>query len=197
MRVITKFAKVDESACSGCGVCELVCPSEAIKIENRKSKINLDLCSGCMNCFVRCPEYAITMLPVSQPKTLFVDPKDFDKEKIKQICVKAHINPNQIACQCTNTSASEVVAAILKGAKTPTDVTRMTGVRTGCKEICVQNILRLLEAAGIQVPPAKGWQWYGRVPTVWDMPKEIRKKYQVYRMDDDIEFLDKVIATEV
>ncbi len=149
-----------------------------------------------MNCALRCPEYAITMLPLSQTRKLYVDPKDFDQKKIKEICVKAHINPKQIACQCTNTYADEIVAAILKGAKTPTEITRMTGVRTGCKEICIQNILRLLEAAGIKVPPSKGWQWYGRVPTVWDMPEEIRKKYDVYRMDDDIAFLDKVIGKE-
>ena len=52
---------VDHNACIGCKLCEKVCPSDAIKVIDRKNKavINSMLCHQCTNCQEICPKAAI------------------------------------------------------------------------------------------------------------------------------------------
>ena len=49
---------VDELVCTECGVCEKMCPYEAIRLDP-KPVFNLDECYGCWACYNRCPEQAI------------------------------------------------------------------------------------------------------------------------------------------
>lgn len=53
---------VDETLCSGCNVCAVVCPFGAIK-KNEKGVAQVDeyLCKGCGLCAAYCPERAISM----------------------------------------------------------------------------------------------------------------------------------------
>jgi hypothetical protein len=44
--------------CTACGICEEVCPFNAIKIDGR-AKINKELCVGCSNCYYHCPNKAM------------------------------------------------------------------------------------------------------------------------------------------
>ncbi|MGQ9546873.1 MAG: 4Fe-4S binding protein [Dehalococcoidia bacterium] len=55
-------AVIDEALCSGCRICNLLCPYSAISFdEERKiSKINEALCKGCGTCVAACPSRAIT-----------------------------------------------------------------------------------------------------------------------------------------
>jgi len=55
-------AVIDEEKCSGCRVCNLLCPYSAISyIEDEKvSRINEALCKGCGTCVAACPSMAIT-----------------------------------------------------------------------------------------------------------------------------------------
>ncbi|MBN2547350.1 MAG: 4Fe-4S binding protein [Spirochaetes bacterium] len=52
--------KVDESKCTGCGVCADVCPMEAIKV-NDKAKIDEDACTECGTCVDECPNGALSL----------------------------------------------------------------------------------------------------------------------------------------
>lgn len=45
---------VYESKCTGCGLCEKICPSGAIQIVNNKSVINGLKCIGCASCIAVC-----------------------------------------------------------------------------------------------------------------------------------------------
>jgi len=55
-------AVIDEDLCSGCRICNLLCPYSAISFDDEKkvSSINEALCKGCGTCVAACPSGAIT-----------------------------------------------------------------------------------------------------------------------------------------
>lgn len=59
---LTRFSKsVNKQNCIGCRLCEKVCPSEAISVNNKTKKalINTEFCFQCINCEKVCPQKAI------------------------------------------------------------------------------------------------------------------------------------------
>jgi len=63
---------VDESKCSGCGVCALVCPFQAVEIDAEKkvAKVNEALCKGCGACVSSCICGAMNMKGFSNAQIL-------------------------------------------------------------------------------------------------------------------------------
>lgn len=53
-------AVVDTEKCTGCGICEDVCPVRAIKVEGY-AIVNSDVCTGCAVCVAQCPNNAIIL----------------------------------------------------------------------------------------------------------------------------------------
>jgi heterodisulfide reductase subunit A len=55
-------AVIDEEKCSGCRICNMLCPYNAISFieEDEVSRINEALCKGCGTCVAACPSAAIT-----------------------------------------------------------------------------------------------------------------------------------------
>ncbi len=55
-------ATIDETVCSGCRICNTMCPFNAISFDEEKmvSVINSALCQGCGTCVAACPAGAIT-----------------------------------------------------------------------------------------------------------------------------------------
>jgi ferredoxin len=144
----------------------------------KKAGVDLSTCVGCGACSERCEFGAVSLKNLETPRTIRVDPGSLERKKISEVCIKARLHPEQVICFCTGTRAEEVAAAILLGASSPEEVSRMVGARTGCKVECIQPILRLLVAAGKDLKPVEGgWQWYGLTPTVWDIPESVMKKY--------------------
>jgi NAD-dependent dihydropyrimidine dehydrogenase PreA subunit/bacterioferritin-associated ferredoxin len=191
------LAVVDPEKCTGCTICDRVCPTLAIKTVNRLAGVDAERCAGCPACEQRCPEDAIHMVVREHPVTVGVQVPAADRDRIDAICRKARFNPEQLICYCTGTRADETVAAILEGAHTPEEISHRTGVRTGCTVECLQPMLRLLDAAGFQpTPPKGGWQWYGRTLTAWDIPEATKRKYaeRGFYFDADIEIMERVIA---
>lgn len=196
MKTVTLLAVVEAEKCTGCTICDRVCPTLAIKTTNRLAAVDAALCVGCPACEQRCPEGAISIAVRSDPHPIGVPVPPAERERIDAICRKARFNPEQLVCYCTSTRADEVVAAILQGAATPEEISVRTGVRTGCTVECLQPMLRLLDAAGISpVPPKGGWQWYGRTVTAWDIPEATKRKYagRGFYFDADIEILERVV----
>lgn len=196
MKVVKAKATFDYEKCIGCTLCAKVCPSDAISFADRKPLLAEEHCVGCSSCVEHCPKEAVVMTALKTPRTIFCDPAGFEPEKIKELCVKAHFYPKMEICICTRTKAEEVAAAILSGARTPIDLARMTGIRTGCKCCCAETPLRMLEAAGIDPGEAPGYQWYGLTTTLWTMDPEIKDAYNDrYHFEDDMEFCEKCVKS--
>ena len=53
---------VDGEKCAGCGVCEDVCPVEAIRVSDGVARIDQERCNGCQACVEACPNEAILMV---------------------------------------------------------------------------------------------------------------------------------------
>lgn len=51
---------VDPSRCTGCGLCQRICFSGAIKVENKVAVPNYDNCWGCSICIENCPARALS-----------------------------------------------------------------------------------------------------------------------------------------
>lgn len=198
MKLVAVKPVVDPGKCIGCGICTKVCPSLAMSLVDRKAIVKESDCRGCGGCEQRCPVHAITMVKLEHPYTVKVDVSDVPYAEIEGICHKAKLNPEQIICYCTTTRAEEVAAAIIKGAKSPEDISRETGIRMGCKVECIQPVLRLLKAAGVEPERPSGYQWYGLTPTVWDIPEDVKAKYgsRGFYFDEDIKLLNKVVAAK-
>lgn len=47
--------------CTGCGLCETVCISQAIRVSGARAEIDDDRCIGCGRCADQCPEHAVLM----------------------------------------------------------------------------------------------------------------------------------------
>lgn len=195
MREVSLLAKVDLDTCTGCKICEWVCPTLVIKVNDRKAVVDEPNCSGCGGCEQRCPVSAIKLIKRDDPYTIefIVDPTT--QEEVDELCRKAKFHPEQIICYCTETRAEEVAAAVLAGNDTPEKISAVTGIRTGCKIECIQPILRILDAAGITPEKPEGYQWYGLTSTVWDISEEVKSKYSKggFNFDEDIAVFERVI----
>jgi heterodisulfide reductase subunit A len=59
------IADVDEDLCSGCRICEYLCPYAAVEMQDKDGKpiahVLEALCKGCGACGTACPTKAITM----------------------------------------------------------------------------------------------------------------------------------------
>jgi len=57
-------ARVDEGRCSGCGLCVLVCPYNAIEVDEEKkvATVNTAMCKGCGACSATCRSSAIDVM---------------------------------------------------------------------------------------------------------------------------------------
>lgn len=201
MRIVNTVPVLDESKCIGCVICSSVCPTLAWSVDRKTKLAVLDepRCFGCVNCESRCPTYAIKMVARREDRFLYVDPRLVDYAEVEALCRKARFHPEQVVCFCTSSRAEEIAAAILTGSRTPEEISARTGIRSGCTIECSQPLLRMLEAAGIPHRPAlggKGWQIYGRVPTAWEIPESVKKKYadRGFHFDQDIALMEEVIA---
>ena len=184
MKKVYLLSQVDETKCIGDKICENVCPTGAIRMVKKKAVVDDEKCAACLKCIDYCGEGAIRMVPRPQPVLLRVDPSEVDQDQLRELCRKAHLDPEDVICPCTLTKASEAAAAILKGAQTPEDVSTMTGIRTACGMWCMALVQELLRASGLETTPPKGSHWYEVEVALWNVPDEVVQKYPEYRLEE-------------
>ena len=52
--------RIDQEACTGCGICVEACPVEAIRLADGKARVDADTCVDCGACVSQCPTEAIS-----------------------------------------------------------------------------------------------------------------------------------------
>jgi NAD-dependent dihydropyrimidine dehydrogenase PreA subunit/bacterioferritin-associated ferredoxin len=198
MKKVIRLAVIDPDICNGCTICYSICPVVAITMKDKKAIVATDKCLGCVNCEQRCPAGAVKMVP-RETFIVGLEEAKFDRKAIVDLCAKTHFYPEHLVCTCTGTRAWEIAAAILDGARSPEEISAKTGIRTGCKAICLQPILRFLEAAAIEIKRPDGYQWYGITPTLWDLPEGVIEKYSArgFGLAGDKEFIDRGLQCEL
>ncbi len=53
-------AVIDETLCTGCGICADTCPMEAITVDDI-AEVDADKCTDCGTCVDECPNEAISL----------------------------------------------------------------------------------------------------------------------------------------
>ena len=185
MAVIKMVADYEVEPCTGCRLCDIVCPSAAIHLEQRKPIIDEALCIGCGRCVDRCPEDIMWMKPRDENLTLTVLVDEAPQAEVDALLETAGIDPNIAVCVCTLTPAAEIARAVVKGAMNLEEVCAMTGMRSGCGIYCVAPALRLLEAAGRDMTPPAQHRWYPSTLSLYDLSDEVRAKYPDAFLDED------------
>jgi Fe-S-cluster-containing hydrogenase component 2 len=187
VKVITHLAQVDGDRCTGDKLCEGMCLTGAIKVVAKKATVDERLCVACRKCMDVCREAAVSIAPRTRALTLGTDFSGLDPAAIDDLCDRAHLDPEEFICRCSFTSVKEAAAAVLKGARSPDDVTLMTGARSRCGMYCISPILRLLNAHNADLTPLEGRGWYNVKVNMWDIPSEVARKYPEYYLEEDRE----------
>ena len=185
MKKVYLLSRVDEDKCVGDRFCENVCPTRAIRMVNKKVVVDESTCAGCLHCLDACGEGAIMVFERQEPLVLGVDTSEMDRAEIGDLCNRANLDPEERICVCMDVRAGEVAGSILQGARSPEEVSLMTGVRTSCGMWCMAPVQRLLQAHGGVTKPDKGYRWYPIETGVWAVTEEVARKYPEYRLEED------------
>ena len=199
-------AEIIGDNCTGCRLCEQVCPTVAITMRKRTEEeigpgkniaiMHEESCYNVQACLEICPDEAIVMRELEEPFEVDVDVSTVDAQEMVALCKKAGMPPGLVVCPCTTTTAAELAAGVLNGASTPDELSRITGVRTGCSELCLQPMFDILAAGGhtdMVRNPRTGFQWYGRAGDLFSMVQpdgtlsdEIEERFKLYQPTREI-----------
>jgi len=206
---VRQIAQIVSERCTGCALCTFTCPTVALGMVDRPpdlpgpsrriAVIDESACYNAQNCLELCPDDAIRMVDLDTPRIVGADIPDADPAAVDALCLSAGLLADGTVCFCADVTAGELAAAILAGANTPEALSRATGGRTGCTEICVEPTLTLLAAAGHgDAPrnPPRGFQWYGttgrlmhQIDESFQLPEELVADYPAYPLKKDLNVL--------
>ena len=197
---VRMVAEIIAEKCTGCRLCEQVCPTVAIGMRERLPTeagewrmiaiLEPEACYNAQACVEICPHDAIEMIELEKPFDVAFDISSVNFDEVSALCRKSGYGPEMKICVCTTTTAGEIAAAVIGGANTMEKISLATGARTGCEELCIQPMLEILIAAGhgdSPRNPKNGFQWYGRSATLWqhldadgNIPEAITQAYSNY-----------------
>ena len=64
---------IDPQKCNGCGLCELICPQDVVRLHTETNKAVIQYLSDCQSCFLcelECPEGAIYVTPYRERRAI-------------------------------------------------------------------------------------------------------------------------------
>jgi Fe-S-cluster-containing hydrogenase component 2 len=209
---VRMVAEIVAERCTGCRLCEQVCPTVAIAMRARRpdeagqgrniAVLAPEACYNAQACVEICPDDAIEMVELAQPFEVGFSLPPVDADAVKALCRKAGYARGMQICVCTDTKAGDIAAAVLSGAHTPEAVSLATGARTGCQELCLNPILQILASAGhADAPrnPKNGFQWYGRSATLYEhmqpdgsLPDFIHDAYSEFPLEKEFQDMAKL-----
>jgi Fe-S-cluster-containing hydrogenase component 2 len=183
-------AKVEEGKCTGCRLCEKICPAGAIIMSDHKAAVNDERCIDCQRC-IDCCSRENAILRLSRPGAVlrFVDHRDLDQAEIKRLCDQAGVHPDLPICGCNHILGREAAAAVLKGAKNPEDLCAMTGARAGCGIYCMTRLFQVLKGGRIDLDDPKDRRWIQLTLSLSDLSEDViaklDKAYPYHYLEED------------
>jgi Fe-S-cluster-containing hydrogenase component 2 len=182
MKVVNYEIEVLADNCTGCYLCEQICPTGAMVMVGPKSKalavVDNDKCVACFRCVDICQDDALLAPRRATPLVFGTDPASADQAAIMDLCDRAKIDPNRVACPCSSTSVREVAAAILNGAHTMEDVALKTAVQSGCLMYCFAPVHRLLVTfLGQELEPLSKNKFYNTSYVLDDVPDHVAERH--------------------
>jgi Fe-S-cluster-containing hydrogenase component 2 len=166
---VNYVAELDLDGCTGCKWCDIVCPSGAITVADKKAIIDGARCIGCSQCVDKCPEDVMWMTKREAPLKIGGPPDDDARPAIIELLGNAKLPVDLPICPCMLVSTTDVAAAVTAGASSLEEVCAATGLRAGCGIYCVAPALRILKTAGADMTPPKGYRWYDVTLSLWDL----------------------------
>jgi ferredoxin len=150
VKVVKQVVEIVDDNCTGCYRCERACPTGAISMVGpRKEALAVvaePSCIACFRCIDVCDDDAITIAELDEPRVVGTKAKDFDPAALSDLCDKAGLNPEQMACLCSSTKVKELAAAAINGAATFEQLALATGAASGCLLYCSVPMRRILKA---------------------------------------------------
>lgn len=190
MKQVNYGIEVITTNCTGCYLCEHICPTGAIVMEGPKSSalavVDNSKCVACFRCVDICNDDALLAPRREEPIEFGTDPDSVDQEALQALCAKANMDPEAVACICSSTSVKEIAAAILKGARSLEDTALATGAQSGCLMYCFAPIHRLLtEHHGPDLKPAYKNKWYPTSQNLFDVSEDVAAKYPLFAIREE------------
>ena len=193
---------IDEN-CTGCYLCERICPTAAIEMVGPKSSalavVDNSKCVACFRCIDICEDDALLSHGRKAPVKFGIDPASVDQVALGELLLKADLDPDSIACVCTSTPNKEIAAAVIAGARTLEEVALKSGVQSGCLMYCFAPIHRLVTKHWGEMPEASTKnKWYGTSQTLMDVGQEVAQGNRDFFVEEEqaafVEMMTKKLA---
>jgi ferredoxin len=184
MKLVKHEALVIDENCTGCYRCDSACPTGAITMVGPRREaiavIDRSRCVACGRCLDVCPDDAIEIADRDDPFEIGTDPRSVDQEQLLDLCRKAGLDPDAMACVCANAPVKELAAAVLSGATNFDELAIATGSASGCLMYCGVPMRALLAAHLDREPEETKVRRVGSRQTVFDIPAELADRYPLF-----------------
>jgi Fe-S-cluster-containing hydrogenase component 2 len=187
VKVIKQVVEIVDENCTGCYRCERTCPTGAISMVGARKEalavVEDSACIACFRCIDVCDDDAIVIDELDESHVVGTNAKDFKPADVNDLCERAGLDPNQMACLCSSTKVKELAAATLGGAQTYEQLALATGAASGCLLYCSVPMRRILHARYGEVPQDKRHlRRYDTDHVLLDIPEDAADRYPLFAL---------------